>query len=131
MTAPAQRILVVEDNLPNLKMLEAKLRDRSFEVHVAMNGTEALGLVDAQDFDLVLLDVMMPGLDGFEVCRQIKGRPRPSPVPVIMITALDTPTDRQAGLLAGADDFLVKPVEDEVLFGRMRDLVRRRVLKAV
>jgi len=131
MGAPAQRVLVVEDNLPNLKMLEAKLRDRYFDVQVATSGAEALGLLDAQDFDVVLLDVMMPGLDGFEVCRQIKLRPRAVALPVIMITALDTPTDRQAGFLAGADDFLIKPVEDEVLFGRMRDLVGRRTAKAV
>ncbi len=70
--------------------------------------------------DIVLLDVMMPGMDGFEVCRRIKANPKTAHIPVVMVTALDQPSDRVAGLEAGADDFLTKPVDDSALFARVR-----------
>ena len=78
--------------------------------------------------DIVLLDVMMPGMDGFEVCRRIKANPKTAHVPVVMVTALDQPTDRVAGLEAGADDFLTKPVDDAALFARVRSLVRLKMM---
>jgi two-component system cell cycle response regulator len=78
--------------------------------------------------DIVLLDVMMPGMDGFEVCRRIKSNPRTAHVPVVMVTALDQPSDRVAGLEAGADDFLTKPVDDSALFARVRSLVRLKMM---
>jgi two-component system cell cycle response regulator len=78
--------------------------------------------------DIVLLDVMMPGMDGFEVCRRIKSDPRIAHVPVVMVTALDQPSDRVAGLEAGADDFLTKPVDDAALFARVRSLVRLKLM---
>ena len=78
--------------------------------------------------DIVLLDVMMPGMDGFEVCRRIKSNPKTAHVPVVMVTALDQPSDRVAGLDAGADDFLTKPVDDAALFARVRSLVRLKMM---
>jgi two-component system cell cycle response regulator len=114
-------VLLVEDNIPNIKMLEAKLRLRGFEVTTAMDGDEAMRACAAQAFDVVLLDIMLPRLDGFEVCRQLKARP--GGCRIIMITALDQPADRLVGLAAGADDYFVKPVEDEVLFARIESLV--------
>jgi two-component system, cell cycle response regulator len=126
MPSEMHRVLVVEDTVSNLKMLEAKLLGESFAVEVASDGIEALRKIEEQQFDIVVLDVMMPGVDGFEVCRRIKlqrGRPIP---PVIMLTALDAPTDRQVGMAAGADDFFVKPVEDQVLFRRMLELIDRQ-----
>src|ERR1700754_1088750 len=103
------RVLVVDDILSNVKLLEAKLTAEYFEVVSAFNGMDGLARIDEAMPDIVLLDVMMPGMDGFEVCRRIKSNPRTAHIPVIMVTALDQPSDRVTGLDAGADDFLTKP----------------------
>ena len=126
MPARTPRVLVVEDTVSNVILLEAKLVNEAFQVQVAFDGAEALAKLDQLEFDVVLLDVMLPGIDGFEVCRRIRRHPTAAGVPVIMLTALDGPKDRTAGLAAGADDFFVKPVEDEILFARLRELVRGR-----
>ena len=122
------RVLVVDDILSNVKLLEAKLSAEYFEVVSAYNGLDALARMDEQVPDIVLLDVMMPGMDGFEVCRRIKANPKTAHVPVVMVTALDQPSDRVAGLEAGADDFLTKPVDDAALFARVRSLVRLKMM---
>ena len=122
------RVLVVDDILSNVKLLEAKLTAEYFEVVTAFNGLECLARMDDQVPDIVLLDVMMPGMDGFEVCRRIKCNPKTAHVPVVMVTALDQPSDRVAGLEAGADDFLTKPVDDAALFARVRSLVRLKLM---
>src|SRR5436309_1306040 len=122
------RVLVVDDIPSNVKLLEAKLSAEYFEVASAYNGLEALAKIDEQHPDIVLLDVMMPGMDGFEVCRRIKQNPRTAHLPVVMVTALDQPADRVAGLEAGADDFLTKPVDDAALFARVRSLVRLKMM---
>src|SRR5579864_3612431 len=122
------RVLVVDDILSNVKLLEAKLSAEYFEVVSAFNGLECLAKIDEALPDIVLLDVMMPGMDGFEVCRRIKGNPKTAHIPVVMVTALDQPSDRVAGLEAGADDFLTKPVDDAALFARVRSLVRLKMM---
>ena len=122
------RVLVVDDILSNVKLLEAKLSAEYFEVVSAFNGLECLAKVDESMPDIVLLDVMMPGMDGFEVCRRLKGNPKTAHIPVVMVTALDQPSDRVAGLEAGADDFLTKPVDDAALFARVRSLVRLKMM---
>ena len=122
------RVLIVDDLFPNVKLLETKLALEYFNTVSAMNGRDAIALCEQGLCDVVLLDVMMPGMDGFEVCRHLKGNPVTAHLPVIMVTALDQPADRLRGLEAGADDFLTKPVDDVALFARMRSLVR---LKAV
>src|SRR5271169_3782620 len=122
------RVLVVDDILSNVKLLEAKLTAEYFEVVTAFNGVDALARVAETAPDIVLLDVMMPGMDGFEVCRRIKSDPKTAHVPVVMVTALDQPSDRVAGLEAGADDFLTKPVDDAALFARVRSLVRLKMM---
>ncbi len=122
------RVLVVDDILSNVKLLEAKLTAEYFEVVTAFNGVDALAKIEERDPDIVLLDVMMPGMDGFEVCRRIKANPKVAHIPVVMVTALDQPSDRVAGLEAGADDFLTKPVDDAALFARVRSLVRLKML---
>jgi two-component system cell cycle response regulator len=122
------RVLVVDDILSNVKLLEAKLTAEYFEVVTAFNGLEALAKVAETNPDIVLLDVMMPGMDGFEVCRRLKSDPRTAHVPVVMVTALDQPSDRVTGLEAGADDFLTKPVDDAALFARVRSLVRLKMM---
>ena len=122
------RVLVVDDILSNVKLLEAKLSAEYFEVMTAFNGQECLAKMAENVPDIVLLDVMMPGMDGFEVCRRIKSNPKTAHVPVVMVTALDQPSDRVAGLDAGADDFLTKPVDDAALFARVRSLVRLKMM---
>lgn len=122
------RVLIVDDLVPNLKLLETKLSMEYFDVVAAMNGPDALALCERGLCDIVLLDVMMPGMDGFEVCRRIKTNPATAHLPVVIVTALDEPSDRLRGLDAGADDFLTKPIDDTALFTRVRSLLR---LKAV
>jgi len=122
------RILVVDDILSNVKLLEAKLAAEYFEVITACNGEQALARVAAELPDIVLLDVMMPGMDGFEVCRRIKANVKTTHIPIVMVTALDQPSDRVTGLDAGADDFLTKPVDDTSLFARVRSLVRLKMM---
>jgi two-component system cell cycle response regulator len=122
------RVLVVDDILSNVKLLEAKLTAEYFEVSTAFNGLECLAKMEEALPDIVLLDVMMPGMDGFEVCRRIKSNPKTAHVPVVMVTALDQPSDRVTGLDAGADDFLTKPVDDSALFARVRSLVRLKMM---
>ena len=118
------RVLVVDDLFPNLKLLETRLTAEYFDVVGAMNGPDAIAICEQGLCDIVLLDVMMPGMDGFEVCRRIKSSPASAHLPVVMITALDQPSDRVRGLDAGADDFLAKPVDDVALLARVRNLVR-------
>ena len=122
------RILVVDDIPANVKLLEARLRAEYFEVLTAPNGVEALETCENGKIDLVLLDVMMPGMDGFEVCRRLKADPATAHVPVVMVTALDGMDDRVNGLEAGADDFLTKPVNDLQLMTRVKSLVRLKSL---
>jgi two-component system cell cycle response regulator len=122
------RVLVVDDILSNVKLLEAKLAAEYFEVITAYNGEQALARVASDAPDIILLDVMMPGMDGFEVCRRIKSNGKTTHIPVVMVTALDQPSDRVTGLDAGADDFLTKPVDDMSLFARVRSLVRLKMM---
>ena len=122
------RVLIVDDLFPNVKLLETKLALEYFDTVAAMNGPDAIAICEKGLCDIVLLDVMMPGMDGFEVCRILKNNPLTAHLPVVMVTALDQPSDRLKGLDAGADDFLTKPIDDTALFSRVRSLVR---LKAV
>lgn len=122
------RVLVVDDILANVKLLEARLSAEYFEVLTACNGREALDILACERVDVVLLDVMMPGMDGYEVCRRIKAEPEMQHLPVIMVTALDQASDRVQGLEAGADDFLSKPVDDVALVTRVKNLARLKVL---
>ncbi|MGD9538170.1 MAG: PleD family two-component system response regulator [Alphaproteobacteria bacterium] len=118
------RVLVVDDVAVNVRLLEAKLAAEYYQVVTAQSGQEALDKIAAEKPDIVLLDVMMPGMDGFEVCRRIRAKPETANLPVVMVTALSEQEDRVRGLEAGADDFLTKPIEDEALFSRIRSLHR-------
>lgn len=122
------RILVVDDIATNVKLLEARLMAEYFQVLTASNGEDAIAICESGQCDMVLLDVMMPGMDGFEVCKRLKANPETMHLPVVMVTALDQPEDRIKGLEAGADDFVTKPVNDLALVTRVKSLVRLKML---
>lgn len=122
------KILVVDDIPANVKLLQARLSAEYYEVITASNGPEALAACEQGGIDLILLDIMMPGMDGFEVCGRLKADPATQHIPVVMVTALDQPSDRVRGLTAGADDFLTKPVNDLQLMSRVKSLVRLKTL---
>ncbi len=122
------RILVVDDVEPNVRLLEAKLTLEYYDVLTAGDGPTAIEVAAREKPDLILLDVMMPGMDGFETCRRLKAIPDLRHVPVVLVTALDGREDRIRGLEAGADDFVTKPIDDLILMARVRSLTR---LKAI
>jgi len=122
------RILVVDDLPQNVKLLADLLAVKGYSVITASSGPEALEKVEAEQPDLVLLDVMMPGMDGYEVCRRIRGNPATEILPVAMVTSLDPGQERIKGLEAGADDFLSKPVDQPALLARVRSLLRIKEL---
>jgi two-component system cell cycle response regulator len=122
------RILVVDDIPANVKLLEARLLAEYFEVLTAADGYQCLDICSKVPVDVVLLDIMMPGIDGFEVCERLKSNPKTAHIPVVMVTALDQSADRVRGLRAGADDFLTKPVNDMQLMARVKSLVRLKML---
>jgi two-component system response regulator MprA len=119
----AGRILVVDDDRRLRDMLRRALESVGYEVDTAEDGGRALAAISGRTFDLVVLDVLMPGVDGLGVARRLRGRG--DPVPVLMLTARDAVTDRVAGLDAGADDYLVKPFAIDELLARVRALMRR------
>ncbi len=121
------KILVVDDIAPNVKLLEAKLTREFFRVITAMSGAEAIEKARTEKPDVILLDIMMPGMDGFEVCEHLKSDPKTQNIPVVMVTALTDISDRVRGLEAGADDFLSKPVNDLALMSRVRSLIRLKM----
>lgn len=118
------RILLVEDEPNAARMLAKGLREEAYAVDVVGDGERALELAQLNDYDLIILDVMLPGKDGFQVCRDL--RTAGSAVPVIMLTARDAVEDKVEGLDSGADDYLLKPFEFEELLARVRALLRRK-----
>ncbi|AFC74515.1 diguanylate cyclase domain protein [Rickettsia parkeri str. Tate's Hell] len=121
-------ILVVDDIEPNIKLLTAKLLKEYYTVLTANSGKEALAILKKEKIDIILLDVMMPEMDGFEVCKTIKTDPETTHIPVVMVTALSDIDDRVKGLEAGADEFLTKPINDTALFVRLKSLSRMKSL---
>lgn len=122
------RILVVDDIEANVRLLEAKLAAEYYEVSTALDGPTALAMAARDLPDIILLDVMMPGMDGFTVCRKLKDDPSTRHIPVVLITALDGRGDRIQGLESGASDFLTKPIDDVMLFARVRSLTRFKLV---
>lgn len=122
------RVLIVDDIPTNLRLLQVRLEAEYYDVVTAATGPEAIAACESSDIDIVLLDVMMPDMDGFEVCRRLKSSPKTHHIPVLMITALDQPSDRVRGLEVGADDFLTKPVDDMQMMARVKSLVRLKNL---
>lgn len=125
----AAKILVVDDTPQNLKLLADLLTVKGYRVTTAADGASALELLAAEAPDLVLLDVLMPGLTGYEVCAKIRADPRTALLPVVLVTALDPQQERVKGIEAGADDFLSKPINQQELFARVRSLLRIKRLQ--
>jgi two-component system cell cycle response regulator len=123
--APA-RILVVDDEPQNLELMEAMLVSSGYEVHLAERGEQAIALAHEKTPDLILLDLMMPGLSGFEVCARIKGDPQTAGIPVLFVTALSQISDKERALAAGGDDFLSKPFHQAELLARVEALLKVR-----
>jgi adenylate cyclase len=123
------KVLVVDDTPLNIKLLGDLLAVKGYAVTTASNGTEALARLGADTPDIVLLDVMMPGLSGYDVCRRIRDDPTTALLPVIMVTSLDPQTERVKGIEAGADDFISKPINQPELFARVRSLLRIKALQ--
>ena len=122
------RILVADDTPANVRMLEKRLQHNGYDVVVARDGEEALAVAHATHPDLILLDIMMPKVDGIAVCRRLKGDPAFPFTPIIMVTALADSKDVVAGLEAGGDDYLTKPVDQQALVARVRSMLRIKAL---
>jgi len=122
-------VLVVDDTPQNVKLLTDLLALNGYRVEAAQSGEEALAKIAASVPDIVLLDVMMPGLSGYDVCRKIRQTPATALLPVVMVTSLDPQTERVHGIEAGADDFLAKPINRPELFARVKSLLRVKSLQ--
>lgn len=122
-------ILIVDDNRQNLELLQAYLEELPCTIMTADDGVEALEVVDRETVDLILLDVMMPRMSGFEVCKKLKSAPETRTIPIIMVTALTEIGDIERGVECGTDDFLSKPIKKLELVTRVKSLLRVRHLK--
>ena len=122
------RVLIADDNEQNRELLDAYLADEGYTVLFANDGQEAMDVVDAQQVDLILLDIMMPRMSGYEVCEQLKSDVEKRDIPVLMVTALNEQGDIEKAVKAGCDDFLTKPVNQLELKTRVRSLLRVRHL---
>jgi CheY-like chemotaxis protein len=122
------RVLIADDNEQNRELLDAYLADEGYTVLFANDGQEAMDVVDAQEVDLILLDIMMPRMSGYEVCEQLKADAEKRDIPVLMVTALNEQGDIEKAVKAGCDDFLTKPVNQLELKTRVRSLLRVRHL---
>jgi two-component system alkaline phosphatase synthesis response regulator PhoP len=129
-SAPA-RILIADDNPQGVELLEAYLSDSDseYDIRTAADGEETLHVVAAWQPDLILLDIMMPKISGFEVCKRLRANPATRDIGVIMITALDDPSDIERAVEAGTNDFVTKPIEKSVLLLRVRSLLQSRQYK--
>ena len=125
----ASSVLVVDDNEQNLELLQAYLEDLGCPIRAARDGLEAIRSIEAEEPDLILLDVMMPRMSGFQVCSRIKSNPQTRDIPVVVVTALNEVGDVERAVESGADDFLTKPVNKLELLTRVRSLLRVRQLK--
>jgi DNA-binding response OmpR family regulator len=119
----SKKILIIEDNRDLVHLLQGHLRDLAFQVDVAFDGLAGIAKADSDKYDLIILDLMLPGLDGIEVCRRL--RRKPSYVPILMLTAKSSEMDRVVGLELGADDYVTKPFSIRELLARVKAILRR------
>lgn len=123
-----KRILVVDDEIYIVHILEFSLSMEGYEVVTASDGEQALAKIEQETPDLVVLDIMMPGMDGYEVCRAIRAEEETRELPVILLSAKGRSIDQEAGMAVGADDYMVKPFSPRKLLGRIRDLLEKQEL---
>jgi PleD family two-component response regulator len=123
------RILIADDNPQGVELLEAYLGELDCTIRTAADGEETLRVVEDWSPDLILLDVMMPRISGFEVCKRLRGNPRTSDIAILMVTALDQPSDIERAVEVGTDDFLTKPINKTELLLRVRSLLKGRMYK--
>ena len=128
-SAPPARILIADDNPQGVELLEAYLSSSNYEIETASDGEETLRKVKQWQPDLILLDIMMPKISGFEVCKRLRADPATRDMAVLMITALDQPSDIERAVEAGTDDFLTKPINKTELFLRIRSVLKSRLNK--
>src|SRR5690606_11789751 len=128
-TSMAERILVVDDQRVNGELIGGLLRNLGYEVHAVLDGESALEYVAVHPVDLVISDIVMPGMDGYELCRRLRATSRTALLPVVLVTSLDPQVERVKGIEAGADDFLSKPVNWAELFARVKRLLRVKALQ--
>jgi len=126
----ASKILIVDDNVQNAELLQAYLEPLEAETRIAVDGVEAMEMIKQEPPDIVLLDIMMPRMSGFEVCRRLKNNPETKAIPVVMVTALNELGDVERGVDCGADDFLSKPINKLELLTRVKSLLRVRNLQS-
>ena len=119
------RILVVEDDVNTRKLMQAVLSQNGYEPVPAADGVEALDILDKKHIDLILLDIMMPRMDGYEFTEIIRGNQMLRDIPILMVTARETPADKRKGFLIGTDDYMVKPVDEDEMILRISALLRR------
>jgi two-component system, OmpR family, alkaline phosphatase synthesis response regulator PhoP len=122
--AKKPKILIVDDNIPNLELLQAYLEDSDYDIEQAQDGYQAIEMIDTDKPDLVILDVMMPKISGFEVCKKLKTDPKTADLPIIMVTALSEMGDIERAIDCGTDDFLSKPVNRIELLTRVKTMLR-------
>jgi two-component system alkaline phosphatase synthesis response regulator PhoP len=127
---PLSTVLVVDDNAQNVELMQAYLETLNCIVHVAVDGVDAMEKVPKYRPDLIVLDIMMPRMSGFEVCRRLKADPKTSDIPILMVTALNELGDIERGVESGTDDFLTKPINKLELLTRVKSLLRVRHLKS-
>jgi PleD family two-component response regulator len=128
-TGTRPRILIADDNPQGVELLEAYLSEMDCDTRTAADGEETLRVVEEWLPDLILLDVMMPRISGFEVCKRLRGNPRTKDIAVLMVTALDQPSDIDRAVEVGTDDFLTKPINKTELLLRVRSLLKARMYK--
>jgi two-component system alkaline phosphatase synthesis response regulator PhoP len=127
---PTSTVLVVDDNAQNVELMQAYLETLNCVVHTAVDGVDAMEKVPKVRPDLILLDIMMPRMSGFEVCRRLKADPKTREIPILMVTALNELGDIERGVESGTDDFLTKPINKLELLTRVKSLLRVRHLKS-
>jgi len=127
---PKEKILIVEDEKNLAKLIRYNMEREGYECYMAKSGEEAIGLLNKHAVDMILLDIMLPGMDGFEVCRKIKQSDKLSNIPIIMVTAKGAEVDRVVGLELGADDYVVKPFSPRELSLRVKTILKRQAGKS-